>query len=177
MSFQKDHVILVNERDEWVGSMEKMEAHRKGVLHRAFSIFVMNNKGEMLIQQRAEGKYHSGGLWSNACCSHPSPGESTLGAAHRRLQEEMGFDCELQPLFKLKYKSDVSGDMVEHELDHIYLGYYNREVVVNPKEVKSYKYVALEKLREWIEDQPDQFTNWFRLAMPKFLEHSKEARV
>ena len=166
-------VILVDERDEAVGIMEKMEAHRKGALHRAFSVFIMNEKGEMLIQQRAEGKYHSGGLWSNACCSHPVPGEDTLAAAHRRLQEEMGFDCELERLFSLTYKQDVGKDLTEHEVDHIYVGKYDGQPGINPTEVKSYRYVDMRELERWMEDTPEEFTSWFRLAMPKFKEHYK----
>ena len=171
MSFQRDHIILVNEQDEWVGSMEKMEAHRKGVLHRAFSVFIMNGRGEMLIQQRAEGKYHSGGMWSNACCSHPYPGESTPGAAHRRLQEEMGFDCELRPLFTLKYRLEVGDGLVEHEYDHIYIGEYAGEVEPNPEEAMDFRYITIPALQEWMEREPEVFTHWFKLAMPEFLRH------
>ena len=121
MLYDKNNVIVVNEKDEWLGSMEKLLAHKEGVLHRAFSVFVVNDKNELLLQQRAEGKYHSGGLWSNTCCSHPAPGESTTAAAHRRLQEEMGFDCDIEKIFELRYKSDVGNGLIENEYDHIYI--------------------------------------------------------
>ena len=168
MHGQEDHIVLVNDQDEEVGSMEKMEAHRKGLLHRAFSVFIMNRMGEMLIQQRAEGKYHSGGLWSNACCSHPRKGERTEEAAHRRLQEELGFDCELRPLFTLKYCAEVGENLIEHELDHIYIGNYDGAPEANKDEVKDYQYVAIHRLEQWMRDRPEEFTYWFRLALPEF---------
>jgi isopentenyl-diphosphate delta-isomerase len=164
-------VILVDERDESVGTMEKMEAHKKGALHRAFSVFVMNKQGEMLIQQRAVEKYHSGGLWSNACCSHPAPGEETMDAAHRRLKEEMGFDCELRQLFSLTYKQEVGKGLIEHEIDHIYVGQYEGQPSINPKEVKSYQYVDMREVDRWMLEKPEEFTSWFRLAIPQFKEH------
>lgn len=173
MSFQKDHVILVNEKDEWVGTMEKLAAHRDGVLHRAFSVFVMNDKNEILIQQRADNKYHSGGLWSNTCCSHPLPGESTLSGAHRRLKEELGFDCQLEPLFHLRYKSEVGNELVENEYDYIYYGRYNGNVSPNMDEVKNYKFVSLHELEEWLNTQPNEFTTWFQIALPQFLASYK----
>lgn len=175
MSFQKDHVILVNERDEWIGTMEKMAAHEAGALHRAFSIFVLNDKHEMLIQQRADGKYHSAGLWSNTCCSHPFPGESTIDGAHRRLKEEMGFDCRLRPLFQLRYRSEVGNGLVENEFDHIYIGNYNGPVTISPEEVRDYRFLPLGALNEWIRTEPTLFTQWFLIAMPQFLKNLKEA--
>jgi len=170
MSFKKDHVILVNERDEWVGSMEKIAAHQAGKLHRAFSVFVLNDQNEMLVQQRADGKYHSGGLWSNACCSHPRPGESTLTAAHRRLKQELGFDCELRALFHLRYSLGVGNGLVENEYDHIFIGTYSKPVVPDSEEVKAYNYISLSQLADWMAKEPDSFTGWFKLAMPQFLE-------
>ena len=174
MSFSKDHVIVVNERDEWLGTMEKLAAHEEGVLHRAFSVFILNENNELLLQQRADGKYHSGGLWSNTCCSHPMPGESTKSAAHRRLKEEMGFDCELQPLFHLRYRSDVGSNLIENEYDHIFCGSYNGAIHLNPEEVKSYKYVTLEAVSKWMAEQPQLFTEWFHLALPQFISNLKE---
>ncbi len=171
MHGQEDYIVLVNDQDEEVGSMEKMEAHRKGLLHRAFSVFIMNSKGEMLIQQRAEGKYHSGGLWSNACCSHPRKGERTEEAAHRRLQEELGFDCELRPLFTLKYCAEVGENLIEHELDHIYIGNHDGAPEANKDEVKNYQYVTIHRLEQWIAERPEEFTYWFRLALPEFNVH------
>jgi isopentenyl-diphosphate delta-isomerase len=171
MTTGNELVILVNERDEEVGTMEKMEAHRKGAMHRAFSIFIMNEKGEMLIQQRADEKYHSGGLWSNACCSHPVPGEDTTDAAHRRLYEEMGFDCELERLFSLTYKQEVGKALTEHEIDHIYMGLYTGTLQPNSSEVQSYQYVGMRELEAWMQERPGEFTYWFRLVMPQFKEH------
>ena len=120
-----EKVILVNEDDQSTGWMEKMEAHRKGVLHRAFSVFIFNDNGEMLIHRRALDKYHSGGLWTNACCSHPREGETTEESAHRRLMEEMGFDCDIQEQFSFIYRAELDNDLIEHELDHVFFGRFN----------------------------------------------------
>jgi isopentenyl-diphosphate Delta-isomerase len=168
MKLQRDLVITVNEQDEWTGTMEKMRAHEEGVLHRAFSVFVLNEHNEMLLQQRSLGKYHSGGLWTNTCCSHPAPGESTVAGAHRRLMEEMGFDCELQPLFKFRYKADVGGGLIENEYDHIYIAQYNGKIEPNPDEVMDYKYLPLDEVLSWLKESPQDFTTWFNLAMPEF---------
>lgn len=167
-------VILVNHKDEWIGTMEKMQAHKEGYLHRALSVIIMNDNNEMLIQQRAEGKYHSGSLWSNACCSHPMPGESTIGAAHRRLKEELGFDCDLDALFTMQYKTEVDNSLTEHEYDHIFIGNYNGPVNINPEEVKDYKYISLTELGTWMKKAPGAFTSWFKLAFPKIISHIKE---
>lgn len=170
MPKNKNHIIVVNEKDEWIGTMEKMEAHQSGVLHRAFSVFILNHKNEMLLQRRALEKYHSGGLWSNACCSHPQPGESTIGAAHRRLREELGFDCELKPMFHLRYKSDVGELLIENEYDHIYFGIYDGPIEPNPEEIMDYQFVPLDKIESWRKEKPQEFTAWFHLAMPHFLQ-------
>ncbi|MEY4282040.1 MAG: isopentenyl-diphosphate Delta-isomerase [Bacteroidota bacterium] len=167
MKHINNHVILVNEKDEWIGTCEKLEAHKSGQLHRAFSIFIFNQKGEMLLHKRALNKYHSGGLWTNACCSHPMPGESTLQAAHRRLQEELGFDCPLQNLFTLRYKSSVGNDLIENEYDHIYKGIYDGTIHANEEEVMAYEFVAMEELKNRINRAPQEFTEWFKLAFPK----------
>jgi isopentenyl-diphosphate delta-isomerase len=167
----KPKVILVNEKDEWIGTMDKIDAHRFGALHRAFSIFIVNDKGELLLQQRASNKYHSAGLWSNACCSHPAPGESTLAAAHRRLQEEMGFTCELKKLFSFRYKSDVGNQLIENEYDHIYLGNHNGDININTDEAKDYAFIPTKQVRQMLIESPEIFTSWFKLVMPKFLEH------
>ena len=159
-------VILVNEQDEVVGSMDKMEAHKQAKLHRAFSIFVFNSIGEMLLQQRANGKYHSGGLWTNACCSHPSPGEETPSSASRRLEEEMGFNTPLVKIFDFTYRAVLDNGLVEHEYDHVYLGIYNGEIYPNPDEVKDYRYMAMDEVKEWLHKEPDQFTAWFHIAFP-----------
>lgn len=164
-------VILVNEQDEVMGVMEKMEAHRKGLLHRAFSVFILNDAGEMLLQQRALDKYHSGGLWTNACCSHPLPGETVVQAAHRRLMEEMGFDCPLSELFQFTYRTDFDNGLIEHEYDHVLIGTYNGTINPNPQEVNDYRFIPVETLTRLLQEQPAQFTSWFKLAFPKLIEH------
>ena len=159
-------VILVNESDEVIGSMEKMEAHRKGVLHRAFSIFIFNNNGDMLLQQRADEKYHSGGLWTNACCSHPSPGKPIEEEAARRLSEEMGFTTKLQPAFSFIYKSVFENGLTEHEFDHVFTGIYEGPVHPDAMEVKHWNYFTMDAIRRMINDDPGKFTAWFRIAFP-----------
>ena len=166
-------MILVNEKDEWLGLEEKMEAHKKGLLHRAFSVFVLNSNNEVLMQQGAIDKYHSGGLWSNTCCSHPRAGESTLQAAHRRLQEEMGLDCELEKIFTFRYRAEVDNMLIENEYDHIYIGHFEGVPILNEEEVAQYKFVGLDELTEWVESEPETFTVWFRMVLPKFVEHSR----
>jgi isopentenyl-diphosphate delta-isomerase len=173
MNFSEDHVIAVNERDEWLGTVEKMRAHQEGLLHRAFSIFILNSRNEMLIQQRADGKYHSPGLWSNACCSHPRPGEAILAGAHRRLREELGFGCTLYPLFEFRYRSDVGAGMVENEYDHIYIGHYDQPILFERHEVKDYRYIAIDALEQWMSGEPAAFSQWFLLAMPLFRKHHR----
>ncbi|RFM33645.1 isopentenyl-diphosphate Delta-isomerase [Chitinophaga silvisoli] len=164
-------VILVNEQDEVTGVMEKMEAHRKGLLHRAFSVFILNDDGDMLLHQRALDKYHSGGLWTNACCSHPFPGETVAQAAHRRLSEEMGFDCPLSELFQFTYRTDFDNGLIEHEYDHVLMGTYNGTINPNPQEVNDYRFIPVETITRLLQEQPAQFTSWFKLAFPKLIEH------
>ncbi|HXS35149.1 MAG TPA: isopentenyl-diphosphate Delta-isomerase [Flavipsychrobacter sp.] len=171
MILNADKIILVNENDESLGTMDKMEAHTQGILHRAFSIFILNDKNELLIQQRVNSKYHSGGLWSNTCCSHPKPLEDTLVAAHRRLQEEMGFDCELKPLFTFRYKCEVSNELIENEFDHIFLGHYNGPIKINPNEVSNYKFIAKETILDAMQKNPEEFTPWLHIVFPRFIEH------
>lgn len=173
MVLRTEEVIVVNEKDEWLGTMEKLQAHKEGVLHRAFSIFILNDKQELLLQQRATDKYHSGGLWSNTCCSHPAPGESTKAGAHRRLKEEMGFDCSLEQIFTFRYNSKVGNELVENEFDHIYIGHYNGAIETNPGEVSDHKFLSIEKVEEWMKKEPQLFTKWFHLAFPKFISHIK----
>jgi len=160
-------VILVDEQDNALGSCEKMEAHRKGLLHRAFSVFVFNRKGEMLLQQRAMHKYHSGGLWTNACCSHPALGESTPDAVHRRLVEEMGFDTPAQKLFDFVYLAGFDNGLTEYEFDHVYSGEYNGEIRCNPDEVMDYCYKPMQAIAESLQTRPGLYTAWFQLAFPK----------
>ncbi|HEY0679349.1 MAG TPA: isopentenyl-diphosphate Delta-isomerase [Chitinophagaceae bacterium] len=159
-------VILVNEQDEQVGVMDKLEAHQQALLHRAFSVFIFNQQGEMLLQQRAEDKYHSGGLWTNACCSHPSPGEETAQAAQRRLQEEMGFSTSLIKIFDFTYKAEFENGLTEHEFDHVFLGIYNGKIQPDPAEVQDYHYTSMDDLKIRMNDEPGAFTAWFHIAMP-----------
>ena len=166
----KEEVILVNEHDEAIGSIEKMEAHQKGLLHRAFSIFIFNSKGEMLLQQRAFGKYHSGGLWTNACCSHPRPGEETKAAAERRLKEEMGFGTELQKIFDFTYKADFDDGLVEHEFDHVFTGKYDGVININPEEVNDYCFKSVESIKGSLQTHTGKYTAWFKLAFPRIEE-------
>lgn len=159
-------VILVNESDEEVGTMDKLEAHKQAKLHRAFSVFIFNSKGQMLLQQRAAGKYHSAGLWTNACCSHPAPGEDTNMAAQRRLQEEMGFSTSVVRIFDFTYKAEFDNGLVEHEFDHVYLGVYNGAVYPNPDEVQDFCFKELEEVRALVSQKPEEFTAWFLIAFP-----------
>lgn len=160
---QEEQVILVDQENQPRGLMGKMEAHRKGELHRAFSVFVFNSVGELLLQRRATHKYHSGGLWTNTCCSHPRDGESPEEAAHRRLVEEMGFDCELEYGFSFLYRQQV-GELIEHELDHVFVGVYDGEPQVNPDEVDSWKAMSMEEVKTDLGAHPDAYTVWFRLC-------------
>ena len=158
-----EKVILVNQQDEVVGTMEKMEAHRTGKLHRAFSIFIFNDKKELLIQQRAIEKYHSGGLWTNSCCSHPRPEENTLSAGKRRLNEELGFDTELKEAFSFIYRAELDHDLIEHELDYVLTGVYNKVPKFNADEVMAVDYVSLTEIEEGISSHPEKYTEWFKI--------------
>ena len=159
-----EKVILVDEYDLEIGQMEKMEAHEKALLHRAFSIFVFNDEGKLLLQRRATHKYHSAGLWTNTCCSHQRHGESTLDASHRRLQEEMGFDCDLEEKFSFIYKVNFDNGLSEHEYDHVVFGTFNDEPQINPDEVSDFRYVSINDIKEAIELDKSQFTFWFLVA-------------
>lgn len=167
-------VILVNEKDEVTGTAEKMEAHRKGLLHRAFSIFVFNSRGEMLMQQRAAGKYHSGGLWTNACCSHPQPGERTEAAAGRRLKEEMGFETPLTEIFDFIYEAKFENGLAEYEFDHVFVGEYDGAVHLNKEEVMDFCFQQMPEIRLLMEDHPEKYTAWFHIAFPKIERWWKE---
>ncbi len=168
---QSSYVILVNEQDKPVGTMEKMEAHEKGLLHRAFSIFIFNKQGEMLLQQRSEEKYHSPALWTNACCSHPSPDESTDDAAARRLKEEMGFVTSLTKIFDFTYQASFSNGLTEHEFDHVYIGEFNGSVIPHEDEVMDHRFFSIAEIKSSMEKNPDQFTAWFLIAFPKVEEY------
>lgn len=167
---QHTHVVLVNEQDIEIGTMEKLEAHQKGLLHRAFSVLVFNGSGEMLLQRRAFGKYHSEGLWTNTCCSHPSPGETILEAAHRRLQEEMGFDCELCEGFSFIYRAELDNDLVEHELDHVVVGFSEETPHLNTDEAIAFKWMNLEEILHEVTNYPEFYTHWFILIVQHHFE-------
>lgn len=160
-----EQVILVDEHDRVVGTMEKLEAHRKGVLHRAFSVILFNDEGKLLLQKRSRNKYHSSGLWTNTCCSHPLPGETMDAAARRRLRQEMGID--LQPVFSHRfiYKAALDHDLIEHELDHVYIGTFNGSPEINLNEVEDWKYVDLQWLKEDMQRNASDYTAWFKLIV------------
>lgn len=165
-----DQVILVDTDDVPIGFEDKLRAHREGKLHRAFSVFVLNTAGELLLQRRAVDKYHSGGLWSNTCCSHPRPGENTVAAAHRRLREELGFDCPLRPLYRFIYRAELDGGMIEHECDYVLVGQYDGDPVPDPVEVSDWSWATPAAIALALETEPAHFTFWFRLAFGRFME-------
>jgi len=165
-----ERVVLVDENDNPLGTMEKMEAHEKGVLHRAFSVFIFNRNGDMLLQQRAFSKYHSGGLWTNTCCSHPRENETTLEAAHRRLQEEMGFDCEVKEVFDFIYKKELDKGLTEHELDHVFIGEFEGDVNFNREEVCSYVYKPVQEVLRDVDQNPEHYTEWFKICLNEVIK-------
>ena len=167
----EEQVILVDEKDNPIGLMGKMEAHEKAILHRAFSVFIFNEKGELLLQQRAASKYHSPLLWTNTCCSHQRDGETNIGAGRRRLQEEMGFDTEVKELFSFIYKAPFDNGLTEHELDHVLLGAYQGEPQINPDEVAEWKWMPMEDLKRDLFDHPEHYTVWFRIIFEKYCQH------
>ena len=164
----EEEVILVDKHDFEQGTMKKMEAHKNGgTLHRAFSVFVFNTKGELLLQRRALHKYHSGGLWTNTCCSHPRPGETVREAGHRRLEEEMGMQCKLVELFSFEYKAELDGGMTEWELDHVLLGLSDKEPSINEEEVAEFKYMPLDDIDEDLNKNPQNYTEWFKICFER----------
>lgn len=167
----EEKVILVNEKDEKIGLMPKQEAHVKGVLHRAFSVFIFNDKNELMLQQRALHKYHTPGLWANSCCSHQRDGESSVEAGMRRLEEEMGFVTDLEERTSFIYKAEFDNGLTEHEFDHIMVGQYNGEPNINPEEVAAWKWMSLEDVKQDIADNPDTYTAWFKIIFEKFYKH------
>ena len=164
-------LILVDENDAPLGTMEKMAVHQKALLHRAFSIFIFNGKGEMLLQQRAAGKYHSAGLWTNACCSHPGKGQQTGEAAEKRLQEEMGFTVPLQKAFDFIYKAVLDNGLTEHEFDHVFIGSYDGEPNPDATEVADFCFVNMNEIKASIATHPRKYTEWFKIAFPKVEEY------
>ena len=167
----QEFVVLVDKEDQETGIMEKMEAHQKGLLHRAISVFIFNEAGEMLIQQRAATKYHSPLLWTNTCCSHPRAGESAIDAANRRLMEEMGMECGLKLVFKFQYRADMENGLIEHELDHIFIGYTSGKPQINRDEVNDYKYEEINVIRKNLNETPNQYTKWFKLIFEPLMQN------
>lgn len=166
-----EQVVLVDDKDNEIGLMEKIEAHRKALLHRAFSVFVMNDAGEIMMQQRAHEKYHSGGLWTNTCCSHPRQGESAEEAAHRRLQEEMGFDCPVEKLFEFVYKAEFDNGLTEHEYDHLFVGHYNGVPKLNPDEAAAWKWMTADEVERDLVLNPQDYTAWFKIIFERFRQN------
>ncbi len=164
-------VILVDEQDRPMGTMGKLEVHEKALLHRAFSVFIFNENGQMLLQKRAAKKYHSANLWTNACCSHPRPGENTLQAAGKRLQEEMGFNTAIKKVFDFTYKAPFDNGLTEHEFDHVFVGKYSGPIQPNPDEVGDYCYMSMEDIKTSIQSHPEKYTIWFKIAFPRVEEY------
>ncbi|EAU9425546.1 isopentenyl-diphosphate Delta-isomerase [Salmonella enterica] len=166
-----DDVILIDRDDNATGIMDKMVAHKKGMLHRAVSVYITSDNGEILLQQRAAKKYHSGGLWSNTCCTHPLPGEDIMSAARRRLMEEMGMECNLLKLFPLYYNVDVGNGFREHEITHVFYGICNDTPVLNPEEAASFFYASPDNIVYEINRTPEKFTEWFKSCFPEIVNH------
>ena len=173
----EENVILVNQNDEQIGLMPKLEAHQKAVLHRAFSVFILNSKNEIMLQQRAHQKYHSPLLWTNTCCSHQREGELNTEAGSRRLFEEMGFKAELKELFHFIYKAPFDNGLTEHELDHVMIGYYNGNPVINLEEVEDWKWMKIEDIKEDIEKQPEIYTVWFKIIFDEFYHYLEDHKI
>jgi len=170
----EEKVILVDKNDNPVGLMEKIKAHEQAILHRAFSVFVFNQKGELLLQQRAMHKYHSPGLWTNSCCSHQRDGETNIEAGRRRLKEEMGFDCELEDIFWFIYRAEFDNGLTEHELDHVLVGHSEQVPKINLDEVADYKWMTLESVRQDMEERPEIYTEWFKIIFREYYQRLVE---
>lgn len=168
-----DMVILVDEQDNEIGYSEKLKAHQTGILHRAFSVLIFNSKGEMLLQKRASNKYHSAGLWTNACCSHPRPNEAMLIAVGRRLNEEMGIETQPTFAYKFIYETELDNNLIEHELDHVFIAHYNNAPNINAEEVADWKFASVNSIREDVDINPERYTHWFKLI----LAHSEFERI
>ena len=163
-------VVLVDENDNEIGVMEKMAAHESGSLHRAFSVFIFNSRGELLLQQRSEKKYHGALLWSNTCCSHPAPGERTEKAAIRRLKEELGFETPVNKIFDFVYRSPVENGLIEHEFDHVFAGEYEDVIVPDPAEVASFRYASMIEIEVELKKNPQRFSTWLFIVFPRIKE-------
>lgn len=173
----EEQVILVDIHDTPIGTMNKMEAHEKAVLHRAFSVFILNENNEVMLQQRAAHKYHSPLLWTNTCCSHQRVGETNIEAGKRRLFEEMGFTAELKELFHFIYKAPFDNGLTEHELDHVMIGYSNENPVINPEEVESWKWMSIEAIKEDMNVNPKDYTVWFTIIFDEFYHFLEENKL
>ena len=169
-----ENVILVDEKDNQVGLMPKLEAHQKGLLHRAFSVFIFNSDYKLLLQKRASSKYHSGGLWTNTCCSHPRDGEDIIDAANRRLNEEMGIKTILRKVFDFIYTAELDNNLIENEFDHVFYGVYDIDPIINKDEAEDFKWVDMETLKNDIENNKDQYTVWFKIAFDYFYNYLKK---
>lgn len=170
----EEKVILVDTNDNPIGLMNKLEAHEKAILHRAFSVFILNDKNELMLQQRAQHKYHSPLLWTNTCCSHQRENETNIQAGTRRLREEMGFETELKEMFHFIYKAPFDNGLTEHELDHVMIGYYNNMPDINKEEVESWKWMKIEDVKNDMITNPDQYTIWFKIIFEEFYHHFDE---
>ena len=174
---KEEEVILVNEFDEQIGLMPKLEAHEKAVLHRAFAVFILNEKNEIMLQQRAHQKYHSPLLWTNTCCSHQRNGETNIEAGSRRLFEEMGFKVELKELFHFIYKAPFDNGLTEHELDHVMIGYFNGNPIINPDEVEDWKWMKIQDVKEDMVQNPEIYTVWFKIIFDEFYHYIEDHQL
>lgn len=165
-----EYIIIVDEQDRVVGTMEKLEAHRLGILHRAFSVLIFNQQSEVLLQRRAKKKYHSPGLWSNTCCSHQRERETLEEAVSRRLQEELGFTCVCKEVYCFQYRVEFNNGLIENEMDHVFLGFYDGIVTPNKDEIDEFRWVNLNELKQEMKEKPEQFTFWFQLLMEQIIE-------
>lgn len=163
-------IIKVDENDNELGKIEKMQAHKDGVLHRAFSVFIFNSNGQLILQKRADSKYHSGGLWTNTCCSHPEFGESLENAVKRRLREEMGLECKTEKEFNFIYRAELDNDLIEHELDHVFFGKTDEQPMINHHEASEWKYVEMDELRNEISEFPERFTVWLQICFERVYQ-------
>ena len=170
-----NEVILVDEKDNAIGTMEKLKAHKMGILHRAYSVFIFNSNWELLLQKRNKSKYHSGGLWTNTCCSHPKAGESTKEGAVKRLEEEMGIDARINFAFSFLYKAEFENGLRENEFDHVFIGSFNGLPKINQDEVSDWKYTSLQNIKNEIKTSPGTFTEWFKIALPKLQDYFLDA--
>ena len=173
----EEKVILVNEKDEQIGLMPKLEAHEKAILHRAFSVFILNDKNEIMLQQRACQKYHSPLLWTNTCCSHQREGETNIGAGTRRLFEEMGFETPLKELFHFIYKAPFENGLTEHELDHVMIGYYDAPPKINRDEVENWKWMSIEAVKDDMQQHPEIYTVWFKIIFDEFYHYLEGHKI